>query len=578
MYTEFFGLNEKPFSISPDPRYLYLSRRHADALAHLIYGISESGGFIQLTGEVGTGKTTLIRSLLEQLPDKAEIALILNPQLSKKEFLEAICEELRIPLGNDRSAKALIDALNVQLLRANAQDRRIVLIVDEAQTLSPELLEQVRLLTNLETAKKKLLQIILIGQPELRAILDRADMRQVAQRITGRYHLEPLSTQETAVYVMHRLRVAGAHRNVFTPSAMRRLFRESGGIPRLINIVADRAMLAAYTQERSQIDAVLVRKAAHEVFGSRNFRRWWPLAAATAAVAVIGATTMALWDARTPAAGGPQTVAERTGSPAPAAVGPSPAQAQARPAATANAPAAGPPAAVPIRESSSRSAMPSGQPAGQRPVAGTSRLRALLGGGELPTDSVSATRELFGLWDATYEPGSGTACSQAVAQALRCLYLSRGSLGELRRLNRPAILTLVDDGGERHQVVVSKLGFATAELVAGGRKESVDIADLTHYWDGENLLLWKPLFDDADLAPGARNESVPWLRDSLQRVLGTTIRGGDPLLFDEELAEKVREFQASQELETDGIVGAQTQIAIQTLLDAPGVPLLREAG
>ncbi|HEY8536890.1 MAG TPA: AAA family ATPase, partial [Vicinamibacterales bacterium] len=205
MYTEFFGLNEKPFSITPDPRYLYLSRRHADALAHLIYGISESGGFIQLTGEVGTGKTTLIRCLLEQLPEKAEIALILNPQLSSRDFLENICEELRVPYPEEASARELIAALNGYLLKAHAEGRRVVLIVDEAQTLGPELLEQVRLLTNLETPTQKLLQIILIGQPELRDLLARPEMRQIAQRVTGRYHLEPLTRAETAPYVRHRL-------------------------------------------------------------------------------------------------------------------------------------------------------------------------------------------------------------------------------------------------------------------------------------------------------------------------------------------------------------------------------------
>src|SRR5690349_3656022 len=186
MYTSFFGLGEKPFAITPDPRYLFMSERHAEALAHLIYGITESGGFIQLTGEVGTGKTTLIRSLLEQLPARAEIALILNPQLSTLEFVEVICHELGIPTPRDASLRARIDALNAHLLRAYAEDRRIVLIVDEAQALTPELLEQIRLLTNLETPKKKLLQIILIGQPELRALLERPEMRQVAQRITGR--------------------------------------------------------------------------------------------------------------------------------------------------------------------------------------------------------------------------------------------------------------------------------------------------------------------------------------------------------------------------------------------------------
>jgi general secretion pathway protein A len=296
VYTEFFGLRDKPFSITPDPRYLYMSARHADALAHLIYGISESGGFIQLTGEVGTGKTTLIRSLLEQLPDKAEIALILNPQLSAREFIAVICEELRTPAPRDDTLKAQIDALNAHLLRVHAAGRRVVLIVDEAQTLSPELLEQVRLLTNLETAKQKLLQIILIGQPELRALLDRQEMRQIAQRITGRYHLEPLRRDDTEAYLRHRMRIAGAQSEVFKRSAIRQLFRRSRGIPRLINVIADRALLAAYTEDRRLVDGALVTRAAAEVFGDRRpFGRWWPWAAAVVAAAVFMLATLNLW-------------------------------------------------------------------------------------------------------------------------------------------------------------------------------------------------------------------------------------------------------------------------------------------
>ena len=294
MYTAFFGLDEKPFSISPDPRYLYLSQRHADALAHLIYGVSESGGFIQLTGEVGTGKTTLIRSLLEQLPEKVEIALILNPQLSTKEFLRSICQELRIETPKRATAKDYVDLLNERLLRTHAAGRRVVLIVDEAQTLNPALLEQVRLLTNLETAKRKLLQIVLIGQPELRQVLDRPEMRQIAQRITGRYHLEPLSAEDTFVYVKLRMKVAGARTEVFRPAAVREIYRQSGGIPRLINIVADRALLAAYTEDRTRIERRLVRRAAAEVFGRRLKRRWWPWAAAAGAFAILAlaATTL----------------------------------------------------------------------------------------------------------------------------------------------------------------------------------------------------------------------------------------------------------------------------------------------
>jgi general secretion pathway protein A len=212
MYASFFGLNEKPFSITPDPRYLFLSERHAEALAHLVYGINEAGGFIQLTGEVGTGKTTVVRSLLTQAPKHAEIALILNPRMTPAEFLLAICEELGIGVaeGSENSLKDLVDLLSLHLLNSHADGKRIVLVVDEAQNLSVEVLEQVRLLTNLETETQKLLQIILIGQPELRELLGRTDLRQLAQRITGRYHLDPLSAEESSAYVRHRLRVAGA--------------------------------------------------------------------------------------------------------------------------------------------------------------------------------------------------------------------------------------------------------------------------------------------------------------------------------------------------------------------------------
>src|SRR5579863_3995836 len=245
MYLAFFGIAEKPFAITPDPRYLYLSARHADALAHLVYGINEAGGFIQLTGEVGTGKTTTIRSLLARAPKNAEIALILNPRLSPGELLRTLCEELGLGVGDadDGNIKELVDVLNRHLLHMHAQGRRVVLIVDEAQDLSPEVLEQIRLLTNLETETQKLLQIILIGQPELRSLLAREDLRQLAQRITGRYHLDPLSREETAAYVRHRLRVAGATRDVFTRGALYEIYRVSGGIPRLINIVCDRALL-----------------------------------------------------------------------------------------------------------------------------------------------------------------------------------------------------------------------------------------------------------------------------------------------------------------------------------------------
>ena len=269
MYTSFFGLTEKPFTITPDPRYLYLSERHAEALAHLLYGIEDAGGFVQLTGEVGTGKTTVVRSLLGQLPAHADVALILNPRITPEEFLLAIADELNvvIPISVRHSVKSLVDQLNIFLLDAHARGRRVIVLVDEAQQLSADVLEQVRLLTNLETATKKLLQIILVGQPELRTLLARNELRQLAQRITGRYHLDPLVQRESLAYIRHRLRVAGATTDIFTPRALRELHRLSMGVPRLLNVIADRALLGAYTREVHTVTATLVRRAASEVHG-----------------------------------------------------------------------------------------------------------------------------------------------------------------------------------------------------------------------------------------------------------------------------------------------------------------------
>jgi general secretion pathway protein A len=558
VYADFFGLNEKPFSITPDPRYLYLSPRHADALAHLLYGISESGGFIQLTGEVGTGKTTLIRSVLEQLPEKAEVALILNPRLSPQELVQSICEELRIALPEDRSVKALVDTLNAELLRANALDRRIVLIIDEAQTLRPELIEQVRLLTNLETPKQKLLQIILIGQPELRDMLARPDMRQVAQRVTGRYHLEPLTAQETAAYVRHRLRVAGAQREIFERGALRQLYKGSGGVPRLINIVADRALLAAYTQERSEIDGRLVRHAAREVFGKRR-RPFWPwVAAATGIVALAVATGIQ----RDPPATDPATVL--MGAPTESLV----------------AERAAPEAEVPEEAAGEISTPEVTPPEASTPVVPEPEeptgLAALFADDGFATDATTGLDELFGLWQATYDPASGVPCAQAVNQNLQCLTLDHGSIGELRKMNRPALLTLVDDEGQSRFVVVTQLDYEGATLSSEGKTAHVAIADLTRYWYGENLVLWKPIFADSPLLPGSRSESVLWLRDSIQRIFGLTLASADPLHYDDVLVEKVREFQRREQLKIDGIVGVETQISLQAVLGGSDVPLLSE--
>ena len=298
MYLEHFNLTERPFSITPDPRFLYMSARHREALAHLLYGLGDGGGFVQLTGEVGTGKTTICRCLLEQIPDNVDLALVLNPKVTAIELIATVCDELGVSYDEkDVSVKSLTDVLNRYLLDAYARGRHTVLIIDEAQNLSADVLEQVRLLTNLETSTQKLLQIILIGQPELRTLLAREDMRQLAQRVTARYHLKPISREETSAYIKHRLQICGTSQPVFNKRAVDRIQHLSGGIPRLINVLCDRSMLGAYVEGKKQVDTRVVKKAAHEVLaldGEEQVRsnRLPVLLAALLVLLVIGA---ALW-------------------------------------------------------------------------------------------------------------------------------------------------------------------------------------------------------------------------------------------------------------------------------------------
>jgi general secretion pathway protein A len=553
MYLSFFGLLEKPFAITPDPRYLYLSERHAEALAHLLYGINDAGGFVQLTGEVGTGKTTIIRSLLAQTPKNAEIALILNPRMTASEFLLTICEELGIgvPDAATESRKDLVDILNHYLLRAHADGRRVVLVVDEAQNLAPEVLEQVRLLTNLETNTQKLLQIILIGQPELRELLARNELRQLAQRVTGRYHLHPLSNTETAAYVRHRLRVSGSTSDIFSNMALAELYHLSGGVPRVINIVADRALLGAYTQDRHRVTSGLVRHAAAEVFGRRFAPRWLPWLGAVAAALVLTATVWGMWSL---IPGNAHHSAAVTGTAA-APVGAVKSEA-AKAAATAAVVIKVPPAAA---------------PAGPAP---TAPLQALLRQHNNATGPDDAFTQLFTLWGAHYIAGNTDACTQAAQQGMECL-VQRGSFGQLRMYNRPAILLLNDDAGAKHQVVLAALDDEHARVNLAGEPHEVGIGELSRYWFGDFVLLWRPGTQKVKpLSMGMRGDEVRWLRESLERVQGVTAGQAVSDVFDTELSQLVMEFQRQHRLAVDGIAGIQTQIVLASAVAGPDSPLL----
>jgi general secretion pathway protein A len=566
MYTSFFGLQEKPFAITPDPRYLYLSERHAEALAHLLYGINEAGGFIQLTGEVGTGKTTVIRSLLEQLPAHADVALILNPRVTPAEFLLTICEELHVPVPETGrgSTKTLMDLLGRHLLDTHARGRRVVLIVDEAQNLSTQTLEQVRLLTNLETATTKLLQIILIGQPELRELLDQPELRQLAQRITGRYHLNPLSREETAGYVKHRMRIAGATAEVFTPAALREVHRLSGGIPRVINVVCDRALLGAFTQEDHRAGTGLVRQAASEVYGRPVPAPWlkWTTAAAVAAALLLVAVGLWTYSAQR---------AARTADRAPAAAGTSPAP-------TAAVPATPQPAVVGI-ETTAPAAAPAAAAPGTagtlpEPAAAPLPLDQLLVRHGNDTTTESALGKLFALWGTRYEPSRGRGCEQATRQGLECLF-QKGSWAQLRTLNRPAILTLTDDVGRTHQVVLTGLSDETATVDLGGESREVPITAISRYWFGDFLLLWRPPLAMAKaLSPGMRGADVRWLRESVRAAQGLPAAPPGSDFYDDELVQLVQDFQRQHRLAVDGVAGVQTQIVLDTAINATGSPTI----
>ncbi len=457
MYLEHYGLNEAPYSITPDPRFVFLSERHRDALAHLLFGIGQGGGggFVQLTGEVGTGKTTLSRLLLGQLPRDTRVALLLNPRLGPVELLEAVCEELHVDISNARgSGKALVDALNAFLLRAYADGLRVVLIVDEAQNLSPGSLEQVRLLTNLETDTQKLLQVVLIGQPELREALAKPELRQLAQRITARFHLTPLSAGETGEYLRHRFRVAGGRHFPLTAGAVRRVHRRANGVPRLVNVIAERALLAGYARDAATIDAKLVDAAAREVLpprkriGVRWPMGWLPTAAAMLLLAVVG---WFAWHARH----------------APAVPAKAPA-AQAR-AATAVALAAKTPAIPRLDADALASALDA---AGASPAPAW---EALLVEWTLPASAI------------TVDPASA-ACTADVDD-VHCVQ-GRARLDTLQALDRPLLLRLRGRSGEAWALLLG-LDARDARIAVGGKTVDIDRLTLQSAWTGAYAGLWR---------------------------------------------------------------------------------------
>jgi len=545
MYTRFFGLRENPFALPPDPSYLYLGGGDREALAHLRYGIEEGSGFVQLTGEVGTGKTLLVRAAVETLPGNIDVALILYPILSVFEFVKTICDELRVPYPADaHSLKDLIDGLNAHLLESHAQGRRTVLIIDEAQNLSREVLEQVRLLTNLETTKQKLLQIVLVGQPELDSLLAQHNLRQLAQRITARYRLASLSRGETYSYVLHRCRVAGAEQPLFSRAALRWVYTLTKGVPRLINIVCDRALLGAYANDQPMVNAGVLRRAAAEVdlrLGPKG--QSWPRMAVAAGLGavVLGA---ALWYG---------------------AVAPLDSQ---RPlAANGEHPSRPPILAGPMAD----------ERAAKDPRPSVVPLDTLLL--EHAATTETALKDLFAHWGASH-PGlsADNACTLARQDGLRCLRRS-GTWNNLRTFNRPAIVELIDSRGRPQQVLVVALDANNATLELAGQRHVIALNEIDRLWYGDYLLLWRArLLERGILQRGAQGPAVAQLRTALAAYRGDAPAATLDDRFDETLERRVTEFQRAHRIAPDGVVGELTALHLSGYERDAALPGLAKAG
>lgn len=569
MYAAYFGLTEPPFSISPDPRYLYTSSRHQEAMAHLMYGIREGGGFVQLTGEVGTGKTTLCRWLLDQVPDDLDVALILNPRFDENELLAAICDELHIRYTAKSTSKKLLDLLNKRLLDNYAEGRRTVLIIDEAQLLSKALLEQVRLLTNLETVKHKLLQIILIGQPELNNTLARPDMQQLAQRVTARYHLQPLSAEETDQYIRFRLAIAGGREGLFTRSATRLIHRYAGGVPRLINVICDRALLGAYSAGSPGVSAKTVRKASREVLGDGTRARWWNTWTTAAAGLVIA--TALLWFLHSGIAPAPDTPADLAALPAqtdpPAAPASTDHEAQASQVAENSAGtafSAAPAAAEP--EAASAAGSDAAGPVD--PDLMTLVLRSDNGAGP-------ALHTLLGYWGVQFTDNGLADCKRVIEIGFECLR-SRGSWNTLRNLNRAVILTLRGPDRDHHVLVTRLDDPGKVSVLIDNRAYRFTREEIDRYWYGDYLLLWRPPpLISHPIAKHSRGADVLWLRQALSRVSdqGPAFDIANPV-FDQQLFERIVGFQRQNALDADGIVGVETLIKLNSYLRDNATPFL----
>ncbi len=593
MYCEYFGLKEFPFSIAPNPRYLFMSEQHEEALSHLLYGVAMEGSFILLTGEVGTGKTTLSRHLINQLPDTTNFALILNPQLEPVELLQAICDELCLDSHrvNRNSVNSLCSLISDYLLKQHAEGRNTLLIIDEGQQLSVASLEQIRLLTNLETDETKLLKVVLLGQPELLAKLAREDLRQLSQRISARFHLGPLPEADLPLYVQHRLHIAGLRRPVFPAATIRNLYRLSSGLPRVINQICDRALLGTYVQNQNEVTVETLQKAAKEVLGKdtpmpgepKRSLVYWMVLAIVLGLSGWGAgfglslifNDQLKMDALFASGWFAQKSANTNGEGAdlervrqklfpwektalanlpPTSAGNSVGQAI----------SAMDGKAVTLLDKE----MTGEEEAFERALSEASDWIS-------PEDSdlaeVLAYIELFSIWHLDYDPRKEpVVCDFAARHQLGCL-TQQGTLSQLAGLNRPAVITLRVKGQE-YQALLVGLTSERASLIVNAQARVMPAALLERLWGGRYTLLWyQPPEYKQPIWPGTQGRAVSWLNQELARQRGE--EAAPKLKYDAQLFLQVKAFQQQQGLLVDGVAGPFTLIKLNSLL-RPDLPRL----
>ena len=604
MYTAFYGLREKPFALVPDPRYLFLAESHREALAHLLYGIDQAEGFIAVTGEVGTGKTTICRTLLERLGSDTEVAFLFNPSRSGIELLQDICAEFGL-LAAGLSRSDLTAEINRFLLDKRRENRKVLLIIDEAQNLSDSTLEQVRLLSNLETSSQKLIQILLLGQPELDVMLDSPDLRQLRQRISVRWRLHAPGARETRAYVKHRVHVAaGAERDLFTDGALREIHRRTGGVPRLINVLCDRVLLAGYVARAPRIGPSIVKQAAREIPDARRRPLLGRPSAATrratksvarrvGAGAVFAAgLVLGLAVAGGVLLGSTDVVRDRLQPALASWMGGAEPQ-------DVIAPVDPPVSSSPPFDGTATVAAPNPElfeTQELRPVEPEKidEMSAVVGQGlaegeflaailqeEDPDltrrDAMNAVLDAYALEEFDVVPLTDEAAVAALAErGLDAMPVRAVDLDALRSLNHPALLRVrpLDEDDSRLVALLRVDGdLASVYGLTGLNPLWVPIDELLQQWDGEGWVIWndfeaiRPI-----LAFGEQGTSVSWLQEALLDL--GYFDGAPSGLFDVRTVEGVQAFQRQHGLEADGMAGPRTRMVLYQLLDRYEVPRL----